>query len=464
MSGTPDRGREEGPAHPDPQATDDARRDALSRLANLPADRHTAGDVSAILREFEAGDAKSPKARAARAGRTVKRLNHRWCLPPVLQQAPGETLEGLGILDDDGTEAALVLWMCVRDVTLWASTPPDRREQLFSPAAARELMERIASARLPHELEVAVTTLCAVLEMPGTVNAEIVSLVCHQIARWAEKGGRLATATAYAVASSAAQPEEGACAREVGRLAMRRGHLTWAETWVRRAIGLARRGKDWESYGLAYLDLAEIHGRRGLRDQAIVYYRMAARTGRRHGMREIRAGAFHGVARLRLDQADGADEAEKYALLALRAYGRAHALVPDVLRDLARIWILQGRYDRAVTVLRRELARPDPPELRIRNLALLARAAAGAGAGARADARTLYDSSWAGAWNGLDEVTAATQDAALLDLAHAAALARDGQRLAQADQRHQLLPNAHPANVSAMAHLTQQVAGRGGRG
>lgn len=341
-----------------------------------------------------------------RKDRPVRRPDHRWCVPPVLLRVPGEILDGAGILDDDRTEAGLVLWTCVRDVTLWASTAPDRREGLFPPEAPRDLLERIAAARLERDPEIALTTLCAVLEMPATVNPEIVGLVCHQIARWAESRGRLAAAIAYAVAASAAQPEEGACAREVGRLAMQGGHLSWAETWLRRAIGLARQGKDWEAYGLAYLDLGDIHVRRGLPERAALYFRAASRTGRRQGLGEVRAAAFHGLARIRLEQPDGIKEAEAFAGIALRAYGRDHVRLPDVLHDLARIWIAAGTGDRAITVLRRELTRREEPERRVAILALLARAAAGAAV------RSLYETSWRTAWSLLDDVTVAAQDSA----------------------------------------------------
>ncbi|MBB4637485.1 tetratricopeptide repeat protein [Longimicrobium terrae] len=332
----------------------------------------------------------------------------------------------MAVLEEDGTETGLVLWTSLRAIILWASVPLDGRDGLFPPGAADDLLRRIGAVPLDRELAIALTTLCAVLDMPATVNPGIVSLVCGQVSRWAEGRGRSAAALAYMVAAASIQPENGRCAAEVGRLAMASSDLGWADTWLRRAAALARRGKDWNTYGFAYLHLAEVHVRRDLPERAVRHFRTAARVGRSCGIRELRAAGKHGLARVLMEQEGRLPEAEKHARSALRAYGQGHVRLPDILFDLAAIWVASGVYGRAVTLLRRARTPREGPERRGMRLALLARAAAGA------RDHALYEASWDAARAELDELPVAGRDQAIRELERAAALADDGRRFAQA--------------------------------
>lgn len=378
----------------------------------------------------------------------------RWCIPPVLLQRPGETLEGMSLLEEDPTETGVLLWTCLRDIMLWASVDPADRDDLFPAGAAARLLDRIRGVAPDRELEIALTTLGAVLDVPATVNPQIVALVCHAIGRWAEERGRLATAVAFKVAAAASVPGSGGPAREVARVAVRLDELPWAETWARRALTLSRRAREWEVYGLALLDLAEISLRRRTTTRAERYFRASVRAGRRFGLAEVRAAGLHGLARLLAEDADYLRDAEKYAGMALRAYGRGHARVPVVMRDLARIWVTAGMYARAVPVLRKYANATDSPDWRISMLALLARAAAGGRDGA------LYESTWSAAWTTIDSAGADVQEEALMELARAAALSRDGRYFTQAESRHRSMPQADHRNRAELQRLAASLASR----
>ena len=44
--------------------------------------------------------------------------------------------------------AGLLLWQTLRDVLLWAATPPEARDGLFAPGAAARRRDAIASTEL----------------------------------------------------------------------------------------------------------------------------------------------------------------------------------------------------------------------------------------------------------------------------------------------------------------------------
>ncbi|HET6765498.1 MAG TPA: hypothetical protein VFH27_17550, partial [Longimicrobiaceae bacterium] len=56
----------------------------------------------------------------------------RWCIPPAILREPSETLEGAQVLDEVGGRLGVLLWQCLRDVTLWAATDPEDRDGLFA--------------------------------------------------------------------------------------------------------------------------------------------------------------------------------------------------------------------------------------------------------------------------------------------------------------------------------------------
>src|SRR5687767_10052217 len=164
------------------------------------------------------------KGRNARRGAGATRGTHRpWCLPPAVTREPGETLEGVHVLDEFPAELSLALWTALRDVSLWAATPEERRTALFSPNAEARRREYTAQTRMEPALDLALGTLATVVSHSAQASATVVSLMCLEVSRWARAKGGMGTAVSFAQAAALASPEDPAPALEVGRLS-----LEWA--------------------------------------------------------------------------------------------------------------------------------------------------------------------------------------------------------------------------------------------
>lgn len=367
--------------------------------------------------------------RKARHRAPVPRRNNsrRWCIPPAILHEPNEMLEASQILEEAPGEVGLVLWQTLRDVTLWASMPGEERAGLFTSEAAHHRLQLLLGSGSEPTLEVSLTSLAALVGNPGAANPELISLVCLQISRWAEGRGSFATAIAYAQAAALASPEDARPALAVGGLALRWGRFTRAETWLRRAVGLARRGGDWLSYAQCYVDLGVLYARRGEPSGAQKFYVMGVRAARRHGLMAVRGAALHGLLLLALEAGD-LDAAERFARSAMRAYGRGHPKLPELVHDIAYLWVSREQYTRALPMLLKLLPTRVEPAERALTLAILARAAAGAGDLQR------YQEAWLDAWAIIIRRPGEEEryPRPLLELTRAAALLRDAPHVEQA--------------------------------
>ena len=132
-----------------------------------------------------------------------RKTSRRWRVPPPLTHGP-EALESGSILDEMPTGLGTLLWRSLRDVMLWAATPPADRARLFAPGA--EAAHRALTARLapPAELADPLEVVGALLGGAEALPEEEVAAACQRVAGWAEDEGLLALALDYAqaVASS----------------------------------------------------------------------------------------------------------------------------------------------------------------------------------------------------------------------------------------------------------------------
>jgi tetratricopeptide (TPR) repeat protein len=389
--------------------------------------------------------------RPRNAARRARRL---WCLPPAVTREPGETLEGMHVLSELPPAPAHALWTALRDVTLWASTPDERRPALFTPAAeARRRPE--PGEPLDPALEVPLATLATVVSHAAQASAPVVSLACLDVSKWARAQGAMGTAVSFAQAAALASPDDAQPALAVGRLALQWGRPARAETWLRRAVGLARRARDWESYGSACVSLGEIHLASERLDGAAKYWWLAARVARRQQLRYVRAEAMHGLMRVSMATGD-LQTAEPYARAAQRAYGRAHARMPDLRHDMTHLMVRRGEFERVMPLLRRQLGEVNAPGMRMAALALQAHAAAELGDS------PLYEQSWNAAWALKDRPAAAPHlPQALGHLGKAAARASDWLRVQQTVRAFDELPPAlhrgpAPPEVAELARLVEE--------
>jgi len=383
--------------------------------------------------------ARLPRSTTSRSRARRRNVSRRWCIHPPILREPDETLEASQILEEFPNDLGLLLWNSLRDVTLWSSVDPERREGLFTTDAAEKRLLLLQVTPVEEHLAVSLTTLAALVSSPGNASGEIVSLVCLQVSRWAQDHGAFGTALAYAQGAALASPDDAGPAHTVGSLALRWGSSSpgsfqqrsaRAETWLRRCIGLARRGKDWPSYAMAYVDLGTLYLRRGMPGKARRYFVRAMRAGRRHGLLSTRGAALHGLFLLAMEGGD-LDDAERYARGAMRAYGRGHSSLPELLHDYAYLWVMRGNYPRAIPMLQKALVTRTDAADRALTQAILARAAAGTGE------RRLYEDAWSGAWSVINRPGAREyQGRTLLELARAAAGLRDWIRMEQAIRMH----------------------------
>jgi hypothetical protein len=250
--------------------------------------------------------------------------------------------------------------------------------------------------------------------------------VCLQVSQWAEARGAMATAMVYAQAAALTCPGEPGPALAAGSLALRWRRSARAETWLRRSIGLARRKRDWGPYAEAYVELGVLYARRLQPGPAHRYYVQGMRAARRHGMIQVRGAALHGLLLLAMEAA-ALEDAERYGRAAMRAYGRGHARVPELVHDMAYLAVRREQYARAIPMLQKLMPSRVEPVERALTLAILAHAAAGAGD------RRLYQESWIDAWTLVTrhEGEAEKHARTLLELARASTVIGDWPHVKQ---------------------------------
>ncbi|HEY0036660.1 MAG TPA: hypothetical protein VGB66_08240 [Longimicrobium sp.] len=231
-------------------------------------------------------------------------------MPAAVTRDPAEGLEGDRILSEFPGEFGVLLWRTARDVVLWAGTPAARRAGLFSPEASGRRMARLLDMDLPEGIPAFLDTLASQMSTPEKGDAEVLAWCCRQVARWAAGRGCPGTATFYAQTAALCSPGDAAPALDTGRLALADGQRPRGESWLRRAIALARRSRQWDAYAAAHVDLGNLYEHAGESDRARRYYRRACATGRRYGMRECRLLAGEGLRRIAMAEGCGEPAAE----------------------------------------------------------------------------------------------------------------------------------------------------------
>lgn len=367
-----------------------------------------------------------------------------WCIPPVMMRDAGEGLERVAVLEESEGELGVLLWRTVRDVELWAATPPARRAGLFHPESAERRRTRLAETEVPPELAAPLDTLSALLAVPDRADEYTVAQCCAHIAAWASGTRARETALAYAQAAALALPEDADAALQTGACSLDAGQRARAEVWLRRAVGLGRRGRRWDAYSRAVFALARLHERAANPVRAVREYRLAHRAGLRHGVDEVRLGAARAL--LRLARASGdAERARNWAVAAQRAYRPGAPEATALLLELARFWLDAGRAADALPALRRLARREQSLDAADRLSAVAMRA------------RALAAASQAGSGQVSDDVftllrdpavPAPVQVAAAVDLAHAAAAQGDaGAFLHAVHAALRVAPDAEYAGV-----------------
>lgn len=172
-----------------------------------------------------------------------------------LPAAPPSPVDEMSVIREVASDDGLVLWQCLRDVTLWAGASEGVRGRLFHAAAADRRRAAVAGCRLSEALRSPVRVLSAVVVHPTPLSPADVSGACGQIAAALEAEGCTASALAFAQAAALASPDDPAPALWLVVLSRRVGFLGGVEEWLLRAVALARRAERWDEYVAAYLEL-----------------------------------------------------------------------------------------------------------------------------------------------------------------------------------------------------------------
>jgi tetratricopeptide (TPR) repeat protein len=266
---------------------------------------------------------------------------------------PGERLEGERILVESPDDFGLLLWRTVRDVALWANTPPDARSNLFADGSADLRVIRLAETNVPPAVGAAVSTINGLLVLGTRADASLLAICCLEIACWAVGAGLGYTAVACAQAAAMASPPSAEAALRTGTLAFAVGQDKRAETWLRRAVAVARREKDRVAYSTALVELGVLYEGRGDWAGGERFYRLAYKAARRYAEGwSPRVQAAHGLFRLARMRGDK-PTAARFAFRAQRAYRPDTNGGPELLLALGQFWRDVGEFGRAHAALRR---------------------------------------------------------------------------------------------------------------
>lgn len=306
-----------------------------------------------------------------------RKTTRRWHIPPPLVHG-SEPLEGGAVLEELPGHLGLLLWQALRDVLLWSETTPGARAGLFASGAADARRAALVEAPIPAPCHEPLVALSGLVDRPESVQDREVAAACAEIAAWAEASDALATALAFAQDAALVATDDSEAALSVARLAARRADHARAEIWFRRALGIARRGRDWRTYTRAFAGLGSLYRSRGNLPGAQRFHVRALRGARRGGLRLEQATALHDLFAVAVEAGRAAD-AERLARQAFEAYGARNPRVAVLAHDVAYHWMEQGHFARALAVFQAVLPLIQQPVEHLWAEADVVRAAAGAG-------------------------------------------------------------------------------------
>ncbi len=342
--------------------------------------------------------------------------SRRWHVPPPLIRG-GAVLEGASLLQEVPGELGILLWQSLRTVTLWASSPPSERSELFLPEAEERRAAALEEIGPEPELREPLRAITEMLGRRAGVEPTAVGVTCTRVAQWALGKGVPATAFEFTQAAAMASPQDPKLALTVAHTARNGAEYSGAEVWYQRTVGLARQAGDWDTYARAYLGLGKMWLARGVYPAARKNLLKARRAAERKGLNHVLGMALHDLFTVESEsRRDG--EAIANAQAALRAYGPGNPELGALAYDVAFYWLQHGRFAQALPVLR--AVAPHMKEAhQVQAQGGLARAA-----GAVGDTTTFEDA-WRAVWK-LDDESAGKADTLVEASRGAASLGRWG--------------------------------------
>jgi tetratricopeptide (TPR) repeat protein len=292
-------------------------------------------------------------------------------------QITGGKSIGAELMAELPADLGLAALETLRSVLKWAQEDPAMRGDLFEPTAIGEwevqLLENSAS-----ELYACLAVLVGELGKLGDASPEVVAQTCICVTEWALEADFVVTALAFAEAAALSWPANARYAWTAGSLMQSNSRLREATVWLKHAEKAAARQKDRQVQVLALRNLGTTAMAGGRDRDAAKSYRAALRLALRHAVQDQLGDLSHDLFLATANLGEW-EAAEEHARTALAEYKNDHPRLPALAHDLARSWITQGFYGRALKVLERLPGYCEDTTDRLRASALLAGAAGAVG-------------------------------------------------------------------------------------
>lgn len=162
---------------------------------------------------------------------------------------------------------------------------------------------------------------------------------------------------------------------ELGRTARKHDRRTVALRRLEKAFRLADAAGDWETGGMARVNIGIVQRTSGDTDTARATLECAARYAILHGVHEVAGCAYHDLFACAVD-GEEYEAANAYAVAALEYYCPDSARRAALVYDVAHSWLEQGHAGEAMLALRALRQMMLEPEQRALLAAAMARAAA----------------------------------------------------------------------------------------
>jgi tetratricopeptide (TPR) repeat protein len=252
-------------------------------------------------------------------------------------------------LEADG-DLAHILWQRLRDVRLWALTPPQNRAALFQPPGTEFRAREESAVAVAPDVADEIHQLGILVRYPTLPAHRSVSDLCLAVSDWAVKQHMTEVALHFAEAAAVADSTYPKAAAIAGSYCTQTVATERASTWFHRAIRLSRRQRDWEWYARAHIRLGILFTQTGQHISARAMYLKAARNATWAGYREYAGQGWHGM--LTVEGEVGTfRNGQAYALKALERYPVNYYGVPNLAADYAYLLLRQGWYSAAQPLL-----------------------------------------------------------------------------------------------------------------
>lgn len=287
-------------------------------------------------------------------------VRRRYRVPPPVASAPqGAGLREVGVLEENPSPFGVVLWRTLRSVQLWIETAPADRQRVFAEGAYESRLADLMGTEVPEALRTSLPILAELLNRSRQPRPDAVASACVAVATWARQERKSATVLAFLQAAATCCPYNASLALMTGREARDQALYAQAESWLSRAVAMARQVEDWDAYTRAHVAIGTMMMNRGVMPAARRHLVKAERRARRHGLRETRGMALHDL--FVVSAATGTQtEALQYAREAMASYRLGNPALVNLAFDMAYFWMEQGYFQTSLTVFFELLSRVQP--------------------------------------------------------------------------------------------------------